>query len=113
MRTIFLSAVLFVLMFTAGCVQNEGTPQNTTSGNDVNIINFAYEPSDITVSVGDTVIWTNMDSVSHTVTSDEGGELDSPLLSQGDTYSHTFESAGVYDYHCTVHPFMKGIVTVE
>ena len=72
-----------------------------------------YRFSDVTIKTGDTVIWTNQDSVFHTVTSDSGTELNSPQLANGQTYSHTFTVAGVYTYHCTMHPSMTGEVTVE
>ena len=77
MRAVFLLAVLITSIFTAGCVQNSGNSQDGNFNGNVEIINFAYQPSDITIKVGDTVTWTNKDSVGHTVTSDDGNELDS------------------------------------
>ena len=79
----------------------------------INIQDFAYSPKDITIKVGDTVIWTNKDSVKHTVTSDSGNMIDSELLSQGQTYSQTFTQAGTYSYYCKPHPYMKGSVIVN
>ena len=112
MRKAALLLALIALILVSGCVQSSENQQNASS-NSVEISNFAYSPQEVTVKVGDTVTWTNMDSAIHTVTSDNGNELDSATLSQGDTYSHTFESAGTYDYHCTIHPYMKGKVVVE
>lgn len=83
------------------------TPQ--TSNTDISNMRF----SDLTIKVGDTVIWTNQDNVNHTVTSDSGSELNSQRLVNGQTYSHTFVAAGVYTYHCSIHPSMKAKVTVE
>ncbi len=74
---------------------------------------FAFEPANIIVDTGTTVTWTNFDGVGHTVTSDGGGELQSPLLGQTQTFSHTFDEPGQYWYLCTPHPFMKGLVTVR
>lgn len=79
----------------------------------VSISNLAYVPAAITVAMGDTVTWTNNDAVQHTVTSDTGTELQSPLLSQGQTYKHAFSATGTYLYHCTVHPNMHGSVIVQ
>lgn len=79
----------------------------------VEIKNFAFAPSTLNVKVGDTVTWTNMDSASHTVTSDSGGELASSSLSRGGTYSHTFTQAGTFEYHCSFHSGMSGKVIVE
>jgi len=87
---------------------------------DVQISGMAFVPADITVAVGTTVVWTNGDNMGHTVTSADasnnivaGGELDSPTLNQGDTYEHTFATAGVYPYRCTPHGSMTGTVTVQ
>jgi plastocyanin len=79
----------------------------------VRIENFAFVPANIVVDVGTTVTWTNDDVVPHTVTSDDGDELDSELLNPGDTFSHTFDTPGAYAYHCTPHPNMRGLVTVR
>ncbi|MEK6895468.1 MAG: cupredoxin family copper-binding protein [Nanoarchaeota archaeon] len=88
---------------------------NTPSQNSksVEIKSFAFSPSTLTVNVGDSVTWTNYDDVKHTVTSDSGSELDSEMLSKGQTYSHTFNTPGTYAYHCTPHPGMKGTIVVQ
>ncbi|MDO8528533.1 MAG: cupredoxin family copper-binding protein [Nanoarchaeota archaeon] len=78
----------------------------------VKISNFAFSPSTLTINVGGKVVWTNMDSAPHTVVSDSGNEISSSSLSNGGTYSHTFNTAGTYDYHCSIHPSMKGTIVV-
>ena len=87
--------------------------QNTATGTDVQIQNFAFSPTSLTIKIGDTVTWTNKDNTLHTVTSDSGNELNSKDLSKGQTYSHKFTSARTYDYHCTYHNSMKGKIIVE
>lgn len=77
-----------------------------------------FDPADISVSAGTTIVWTNNDNSVHTVTSgilEQGpsGDFDSELISAGQTFEHTFDSAGVWNYFCTVHPWMKGTITVE
>lgn len=84
--------------------------QNTLA---ISIVNFAFNPATLTINAGDTVIWTNGDSVQHKVVSDSGNELNSESLSNGATYSHTFAVAGTYDYHCGIHTSMKGKVIVK
>jgi amicyanin len=79
----------------------------------VRIEDFAFSPANIVVDVGTTVTWTNEDSVAHTVTSNGGGELASPLLGKNKTFSRTFDKPGTYAYHCTPHSNMKGLVTVR
>ena len=77
-----------------------------------------YDPQDITVPVGTTVVWINNDETIHTVTSgtpEEGptGLFDSSVMDPGATFEYTFNSAGVVDYYCIVHPWMIGSVTAE
>jgi len=104
---------LIVYNFMSKSYNTASGNQNTVAGIDVQIQNFAFSPSSLTIKVGDTVTWTNKDTATHTVTSDSGGELSSPSLNKGETYSHQFASAGVYDYHCTHHPSMKAKIIVE
>jgi plastocyanin len=79
----------------------------------VRLDDIAFSPANIVVDAGTTVTWTNYDSARHTVTSDDGGELASPLFGKNGTYSHTFDVPGEYYYHCEPHPSMKGLVTVR
>ena len=80
--------------------------------------NACYTPASVTISVGDTVEWDNVDTAAHTVTGGspaEGpsGVFDSSLVMGKAKYSHTFDSAGSYDYFCMVHPWMVGNVKVN
>jgi plastocyanin len=77
----------------------------------VAITNFAFSPATLTVKKGTTVIWTNNDSAPHTVTGDNGGPSGS-AISQGGTYSYTFNTVGSFPYHCSIHPSMKATVQV-
>jgi len=79
----------------------------------VRVEDFAFAPASIVVDVGATVTWTNYDGVAHTVTSDEGDALDSPLLGEGETFTKTFDAPGEYFYYCKPHPNMQGLVTVR
>ncbi len=78
---------------------------------DVDIVNFAFDPTPVVVCTGDTVRWTNQDTAPHTSTSDTG-VWDSGTLTTGQDYSFTFTSAGTYDYHCAIHPSMTATVEV-
>jgi plastocyanin len=79
----------------------------------VRLENIAFSPANIVVEAGTTVTWTNYDSARHTVTSDDGSELVSPLFGRDGTFSHTFDLPGEYYYHCEPHPSMQGLVTVR
>lgn len=78
-----------------------------------------YMPGSITIKTGDKVGWINTDEEVHTVTSgfenntDKGKQFDSGLLNNNQTFEHTFDKAGTYNYFCTVHPTMTGVVNVK
>jgi len=76
----------------------------------VSIRDFAFQPATVTVRVGDTVTWTNRDDVIHNVQWSGGSA--SPDLENGESYSRTFTSTGVFSYICGPHPFMTGSVRV-
>jgi hypothetical protein len=75
------------------------------------IQNFAFSPNPITIALGSTVTWTNLDGAPHTVTADDGS-WGSSTLGHGGAYSHVFTSPGTYTYYCAIHPSMKGTVVV-
>ena len=79
----------------------------------VNIKNFIFDPATITVKPGTRVTWVNNDSVPHTVTSDSGSLLNSGTLAPGQSFSFSFSSATSVNYHCVLHPAMKGVVIVS
>jgi len=79
----------------------------------VSIVDFAFTPKTITVPVGTTVRWTNNGSAPHTVTSTSSPKaFDSGTLNSGDTFQHTFTTAGQFPYRCNIHPSMTGMVIV-
>ncbi len=90
--------------------QTQQTTQQLTAN--VDIQDFTFVQSDLTVKAGTTVVWTNKDSSTHTVTSDTGTALNSGNLSLNQTFSMVFTTPGTYTYHCGLHPFMTGKVTV-
>jgi plastocyanin len=81
-------------------------------GSEVDIIDFAFQPADLTVAVGDTVTWTNTGSAAHTVKWQDG-EPESDPLESGATYERTFDAAGSFPYVCGIHSQMTGTITVE
>jgi plastocyanin len=76
------------------------------------IDNFAFLPPEVVILAGTTVTWTNAQlDVAHTSTSDTG-VWDSRVLNTGDAFSFSFDAEGEFPYHCTIHPFMRGVVRV-
>lgn len=88
-------------------------PADAVAATTVGITEFKYMAPNIKVKVGDTVTWTNNDTVRHNVAGVNNEMPEGKLLSKGETYSYTFTKAGVFNYACTPHPYMKGSVTVE
>ena len=78
----------------------------------VTIQNFAYSPTPVTIRVGDTVTWTNRDSAQHSAFFNDG--FKTPALSQGQSASLVFGSAGTFNYVCGIHgAAMQGTVIVQ
>jgi plastocyanin len=83
-----------------------------TRPDQVSISDFEFAPSEIQVSAGTEVTWTNADPTDHTVTALDGG-FGSDSLGEGASFSNTFPEPGTYPYRCAIHPDMKGTVKVE
>jgi plastocyanin len=73
---------------------------------------FSFQPGSIDVTAGTSVTWTNDDPEAHTVTADDNS-FDSKQMASGQTFSFTFQKAGTYKYHCSIHPSMVGQVVVK
>ena len=104
----------------SGMPSKPGAPANASvsatasapvTGNAVSIDNFAFVPATLTVAAGSTVTWTNQDEEPHTVVANDGS-FRSPGMGSQATYSHTFATAGRFDYVCSIHPFMHATVVV-
>lgn len=78
------------------------------------IQNYAFHPATLRIAPGTTVTWVNEDEDVHTVVnSDHDRVFSSPPLNTGQSFSHTFDVAGIYHYVCSVHPFMTGQIVVQ
>jgi plastocyanin len=78
----------------------------------IDITNMAFNPGSVTISVGDTVEWTNLMGMDHTVTPDNSEFPSSGHIKPKAKFSHIFGASGSFAYHCEIHPFMKGTVIV-
>lgn len=88
------------------------TTSTTIETTSVSIEGMAFNPSNISVTAGQTVTFTNKDSVSHTVTADDNS-FDSGTIAPGQSYTKQFDTTGTFSYHCSIHPSMKGSVEVK
>jgi plastocyanin len=85
----------------------------SAGGANVTMKDIKFNPGNVTVDKGGTVTWTNDDSVGHDVTGDGFKSGSAGDIQGGGTYKHTFNKAGKFSYVCTVHPGMKGTITVK
>jgi plastocyanin len=98
-----------------------GTPTSAASGASgpmAMLMDFAFEPATLTVPVGTTVTFVNMDPTEHTVTNGKDGKaVANPAFDEkvasGDSVTVTFDKAGTFDVTCTLHPTMNMTVTVQ
>jgi plastocyanin len=96
-----------------GAAETTEEPSAAGGGTEVSMKDIKFNPGSVTVNAGDTVTWVNDDSVGHDVTADGFKSGDPGAMQNGDTFEHTFDAAGKFDYVCTVHPGMEGSVTVK
>ncbi|MFN8594511.1 MAG: PQQ-dependent dehydrogenase, methanol/ethanol family [Thermomicrobiales bacterium] len=113
---------VFALDGTLGPVGAPPAPSSevaasAVSVNQVNIVDFAFNPGTIIVPPGTTVTWTNTGAQPHSATSTVSEtnpvSFDSGILNPGQSFSFTFDKPGTYDYFCVPHPFMRGKVIVD
>lgn len=138
-NSLFILGITLVLIVSCGCTQSSipaqptatmtvnaqtsvlpivtitQVPQttNSVSANKVNIINFAFDPANITVKAGSIVRWVNGDAVPHRIQFDDKHISASFILAPSDSWSQKFDEPGIYPYICLVHPEMHGTVIVE
>jgi plastocyanin len=93
-----------------------GTPPPASAGTgsaiEVNIDNFAFTPSVITVKADTQVTWVNHDDIPHTVDSTEG-KFKSGALDTNDKFEFRFTQPGEYPFYCRMHPKMTGKIIVQ
>jgi plastocyanin len=78
----------------------------------VKIDNFTFDPPRLTVKAGTTVTWYNEDDIPHTVAA-SGKQFRSKALDTDGKFSFTFTTSGSYEYFCSLHPHMTGVIVVE
>lgn len=81
------------------------------------IESLCYIPESLSVDVGSKVVWINQDAAFHSVTSGEYGEadgmFDSGHMDPEERFEYVFNDTGRFLYHCTLHPWMTGVVEVK
>lgn len=110
-RGLRLSLAGLALLFAGMASPAMASPQAATSA--VTVQGFKFTPGTITINVGDTVTWTNLDGTQHRAKA-TGGAFDTlPLAPGGGSKTLTFNTAGTFAYVCAFHPTtMSGAVIV-
>jgi len=104
--------IAMLLVMFAGSPSVKASDQPSAANAAVKIDNFVFGPQTITVPVGTTVTWTNVDDIPHTTVSTDG-VFKSKVMDTDEKFSYTFSKAGTYSYYCSVHPKMTGQIVVK
>ncbi|MGZ4880692.1 MAG: cupredoxin domain-containing protein [Halobacteriota archaeon] len=126
-----LGICVIATVLMAGCTQSTQSGQtpglgnhvvSTANQNNVTITNYQFDPQFLTIPQGAKMTWINQDSssglyggstsIQHQVTSDNSTFAQSAPLNTGDKYTVQFNQTGTFPYHCAIHTYMTGTITV-
>ncbi len=107
MRIFVLSTVAVLALAITGASQPASTATKA-----VKITATAFSPKNVTINAGDVVKWTNSDTKNHQVIANNGA-FASGTIGAKKTYSHTFNTAGTFNYHDALHPSLTGKIVVK
>ena len=106
-RTLIAGCVAFVVATALGAGSSLAASQA------VAISGMSFSPATVTVSLRETVTWTNSDPTIHNATADDGSWNAGNIAANGGSGAVVFGTAGTFPYHCAIHPQMTGTVIVE
>jgi plastocyanin len=99
---------------TSSGERRAATISQSSTGANVTIKLFQYQPGRLQVRAGTTVTWLNEDDIFHSITADKkDGRFDAPLDGKGKSFSFTFTKPGIYSYYCDRHEHMRGEIEVR
>jgi plastocyanin len=118
-RSIRWAAVLVIAVVVAAAGLLAGCGVHPPEGTIV-VHDLQFDPPAVTVAKGQTITWTNQDQIAVLVRSASfgasptvPGQFSSDPLNPGDSYTHTFDTAGTFTYGDPFHPYITGAVTVK
>ena len=74
-------------------------------------VQFYYQPKEVTIPNDTSLTWINQDSALHTATADNGS-FDPGIIPIDFNATVEITGSGKLGYHCTIHPWMQGTITV-
>jgi plastocyanin len=98
-QVLILAAALWLVLPTAASAQPAAT---------VNMANNSFSRTEVDISAGSTVVWSNANPRTHTVTADDGS-FDSGDVATGQQFSMEFDTPGTYPYYCQYHGDVGGV----
>jgi plastocyanin len=107
-----LSAGMLMAALAMALLLSTSTQTADAAEHRVDIRDFNFSPTTLTVQVGDVVRWTNGGAAAHTASS-ETGAFESGNLPPGGVFSHQFLTAGTFAYLCRIHTQMRGTIIVQ
>jgi plastocyanin len=110
-RTIAAALFLLALVGWRGQVATAGETARASKAATVDIVNFAYKPATLRVAAGSKVIFSNVSSMTHSATRENG--FDTKLIKPGKSAAIGFPGKGTFRYHCLIHPSMHGKIVVD
>jgi plastocyanin len=120
-RSLILPTIVAAVVAAAALLFSHGSGSSVSAGAStaplsghvkIDISNFMYSPTVLTVKVGSTITVTNTDEAEHTATSDTEGAFDTGTLNKGQSMSFKVNKVGTFSYHCSFHAFMHGTIKV-
>jgi len=110
-KVLFVYLILIVILISGCSEQAVEDGIVPAEDNTVMINHFVFEPQELVVDTGTTVIWKHNDNVAHTIVSQ--GLFESEALKRGGEFAFTFSEKGEYTYYCSIHPSMIGKIIVK
>jgi plastocyanin len=107
LRTNIYFLCFVILLISCSPVQEKAIPKVHT----VEIKQMKFQPAELTVQKGDTVVWINLDIVAHDVTEESNKAWTSSILPSGKSWSMVATQSS--NYYCSIHVVMKGKLKVQ
>lgn len=105
--SVVVATCLIASVFGLSAAERPGSKTHT-----VTVDGMRFQPDDLTVASGDTIVWVNKDLVAHTATSESGG-FDSKVIQPENAWKLTIRKKGDFAYVCLLHPTMKARLQVK